>query len=189
LSATVDFPAVLLANLPTYLCSGVFTRGILSGKLTVSDSVKHPLITGSVNLIDGKLLRGGAVSGGVSFQGQKATIDYVRIARGASGISAKGEIDFTDSDQIDLTLTPSTSVDVNAFGSGDCVSAIELDMSTTQFVAVGVDQLRFHGGLFGPAWTIHLSQRSMPEAEASTNTFPFCREGRTLSLSATPWFP
>jgi hypothetical protein len=190
LSATLDFPALLLANLPTHLCSGVFTRGILSGKLTVSDSVKHPLITGSVDLIDGKLLRGSAISGGVSFQGQKATIDYLRIARGGSGFSAKGAMDFTDSDQIDVTLTPSTSVDVNAMGADDCVSAIEVAAPAAElWLATGVDQLGFHGGLFDPTWTIHLTQRSVRDTEASSKTFPFCRDGKTLSLSATPWFP
>lgn len=187
LSGTLDFPAVFLVNLPNYLCSGVFTRGILSGKLSVSDSVKQPLITGSVNLIDGKLLRGPNISGGVSFQGQKATIDFARIAHRSSDISAKGEIDFTDSAQIEVALIPSAPLDVAAFGGGDCVSDLELASPTTDgLLAVAVNRIDLRGGLFGPAWTIHLTQQSRPDAEAATKTFTLCRDGITLSLAATP---
>ena len=191
LSGTVDFPAVFLANLPQYLCPGVFTRGILSGKLSVSDSVKQPLITGSVNLIDGKLLRGPSVSGSVNFQGQKATIDFVRIAQGKTDISAKGAIDFKDATQIDVALTPQALLDVATLDNGDCISGLELNGRPADAVlTVAVNQIGLRGGLFAPTWTLQLTQRPTAGADGISQTLPLCRDGKTLSLAATPtWFP
>jgi hypothetical protein len=191
LSATLDFPAVFLVNLPHYICSGIFTRGILSGKLGVSDSMKQPLITGSFNLIDGKLLGGSAVSGGATFQGRHATIDFARIAQGSADISAKGEIDFKDAAQIDVSLTPNTLLDVHAMSFGECVSGFQLDASARNgTLAVAVNRVDLRGGLFSPAWTIQLTQRPTSDADGVTQKFPLCRDGKTLSLAPTPaWFP
>ena len=191
LSAALDFPAVFLVNLPQYICSRVFTRGILSGKVSVSDSVKHPLVTGSVNLIDGKMLGGSAVSGGVTFQGRHATIDFARIAQRGTDISGKGEIDFKDSAQIDIALTPAATLDVAALGTGDCISSLQLDRAAADTVlAVAVDQIDLRGSLFTPAWTIQLTQGPTSDADGVTQRFPVCRDGKTLSLAPTPaWFP
>jgi hypothetical protein len=187
LSATLDFPAVFLTNLPQYFSSRVFTRGILSGKANVSDSVKQPLITGGFNLIDGKLLGGSAVSGGVTFQGRRATIDFARIAQGSADISAKGEIDFKDSAQINIALRPTTTLDVAALGTNDCISGVELDPAAPNAIlAVAVDQIDLRGPLFAPAWTIQLAQRPTSDADGVTHRFPVCRDGKTLSLTLTP---
>ncbi|HEX8076801.1 MAG TPA: hypothetical protein VF511_03220, partial [Chthoniobacterales bacterium] len=190
LSATLDFPAVFLANLPHYLSAGVFTRGILSGKLTISDSVQQPLVTGNFNLIDGKLLGASSISAGATFQGRRGTIDYARIAQGNADISARGEIDFKDAAHIDVALTPNTPLDVAGLGSGECVSRLEFDAPRTDnILAVAVNRFDFRGGLFEP-WTIQLTQQATPDSEAATKSLPFCREGKTLSLAVTQtWFP
>jgi hypothetical protein len=187
LSATLDFPAVFLTNLPQYFSSRIFTRGILSGKANVSDSVKQPLITGSFNLIDGKLLGGSAVSGGVTFQGRHATIDFARIAHGSADIFAKGEIDFKDPAQIDLALAPNTPLDVTALGAGNCVSGLQFDAAAPNaIVAVAVNRIDLRGALFPPAWTIQLTQRPDSDPDAVTQRFPLCRDGKTLSFAVTP---
>jgi hypothetical protein len=187
LSASVDFPAIFLANLPPWLSSGIFTRGILSGKVRVSDSVKQPLITGSFNLIDGKLLQGWNVSAGVNFQGRNATINFARIAQGTADISAKGEIDFKDPAQIDVALTSATPLDVGALGSGDCVSGLELDtVAPLNPVAVAVNQIDLRGGFFAPVWTINLTRRPTSDSDGVTQTFALCRDGKTLSLAVAP---
>jgi hypothetical protein len=191
LSATLDFPAVLLANLPNYVCSGIFTRGILSGKVSASDSVSQPLITGGFNLIDGKLLRGSTVSGAVTFQGRHATIDFARIARRTADISTKGEIDFKDAAHINLALTLNRPMDVSALGPGDCVSGLELDApAASDRVAVAVNRIDFRGGLFAPGWTIQLTPRAISDENDITQRFLFCRDGKTFSFTTTPaWFP
>jgi hypothetical protein len=190
LSATLDFPAVFLANVPQFLSAGVFTRGILSGKLTVSDSVQQPLVTGNFNLIDGKLLGGSSISAGTTFQGRRGTIEYARIAQGNADISAKGEIDFKDAAHIDLALIPNMPLDVGASGSGECVGGLELDAPATDSVlAVAVNRFDFRGGLFEP-WTIQLTQQAPTDSEAATKSLSFCREGKTLTLAVTQtWFP
>ncbi len=187
LSATLDFPAVFLTNVPAYFSSRIFTRGILSGKISVSDSMKQPLVTGSVNLIDGKLLGGSAVSGGATFQGRHATIDFARLGQGSADISGKGEIDFKDPAQINLALAPDTPLDVTALGTVDCVSGVQFDAAAPNaVVAVAVNQIDLRGALFAPGWTIQLTQRPNSDADAVTKRFPLCRDGKTLSLALTP---
>jgi hypothetical protein len=191
LSATLDFPAVFLTNLPQYFSSRIFTRGILSGKASVFDSVKQPLFTGSFNLIDGKTLGGSAVSGGVTFQGRHATIDFLRIAQAGTDISGKGEIEFQDSTQIDIALMPNTTLDAGGLGTGNCIGGVQLDSAGPNVVlALAVNRIDLRGPLFSPAWTMQLTQRSISDDDAVAQRFPFCREGKTLSLSRTPaWFP
>src|SRR5256714_1082444 len=76
-SATLNFPALFLARLPGFISRGFFTRGILSGNLNLSDSIQHPTIMGSVDLTDGQLLRGLAISAGMTFTGAEGTIDFL----------------------------------------------------------------------------------------------------------------
>ena len=191
LSATLDFPAVLLTNLPRYLVSGVFTRGILSGKINISESVRQPSITGGFNFIDARVLRGTAVSAGVRFNGRRAAIDFARIAEGGADISARGEIDFEDTARIDIALTPDKPLDAALFGSGDCVGALEfVARAPGNPLAAAVRRIDLRGGLFASRWTIDLSRQPEPDSESPVRSVPFCREGKTLSLAPAPvWFP
>lgn len=191
LSATLDFPAVFLSNLPRYFCSGIFTRGILTGNATISDSVKQPAIKGSLNLIDGKLLYGEAISAALTFKGQSAAVDYARISDNGADLAVRGEINFANSAQIAVSLTPNRPVDAAARGSGDCIGALELAPTSTLFPTVaGAQEIVLRGGLFGSNWTLDLIKKPSPDADSITESFPFCRDGKTLSLARAPaWFP
>src|SRR2546423_2052421 len=79
LSATLNFPAIFLAKLPTYLSRGLLTRGILSGNINIADSVQHPLITGGANLVDAQFLRSSTVSAGGTFKGRNGAIGFVHF--------------------------------------------------------------------------------------------------------------
>ena len=193
LSATVKFPALFLTKLPTFVSRGAFTRGILSGNLNFSDSVRHPLIFGSINLVDGQLLRGSAISAGVNFKGRDAIIDFAHLKDRDADLSARGEINFEDVFDIRVALAPSTPLTpMMALSAQDCVSDVAFHASPAITRLGGsADQINFRGNIDGSGWTISLRPERSPDSEnanetASPLTWAVCRDGKTLSLGFAP---
>src|SRR5438876_1752199 len=52
LNVTLDFPSIFLANAPQFFYPEIFHDGILSGKLSFSQTLQHPRITGDVQLMN-----------------------------------------------------------------------------------------------------------------------------------------
>ncbi|HEX8897868.1 MAG TPA: hypothetical protein VF751_04160, partial [Chthoniobacterales bacterium] len=186
LSAIVNFPALFLAKLPSFISRGIFTRGILSGNLNLSDSVQTPLITGNLNLVDGQLLRGPAISAGISFKGRNAVIDFAHVMEHNADISARGEIDFQNLSQIRLALLPNVSLtEPVGLDASDCVSGVAFYLSPAALLSGSVAQVNLNGNFSGAGWTISLSRDEADDA-VSPRTYPLCREGKTLSLGLAP---
>jgi hypothetical protein len=197
LSVTLSFPAIILAKLPRYLSPTIFTRGILSGNITIADSVQHPLITGSANLVDGQLLRGSTVSTGVTFKGRNATIDYLHLGEASYftsifdssvpsfEIAAHGEIDFPNLDEIKLKILPATHVlpSSSSIAAGDCVSSIEFH-PILMLVSQPIQIIELDGSLFTRSFAI-----SFPSIDGvrPSDVFPLCSDnsspGKTLILT------
>src|SRR4029077_16910817 len=55
LNVTIDFPSVFLAKAPQLFHPAIFQDGILSGSISLSETLQHPRIGGDVQLINGKL--------------------------------------------------------------------------------------------------------------------------------------
>jgi hypothetical protein len=192
LSATLNFPAIFVAKLPRYLSHTVFTRGILSGNIAIADSVQHPLITGSANLVDGQFLRGSTLSAGVTFKGRNAMIDFVHLKETpALDVSAQGELDFSDLDNVHLGVFPTATVfATDLAAAGDCVSSIEFFPGAPGILpARQIQELRFSGGIFSRSFTI-----AFPGAldMGPPQEFPFCHDGasdrKTLTLQISHAF-
>ena len=81
LAATLNFPVIFLGKLPDYIPRGNFVGGILSGKLTISESLKQPHLQGDIHLINGKLATGSSITGATTFAGQTASIDFIRFVQ------------------------------------------------------------------------------------------------------------
>ena len=192
LSATVSFPAIFLAKLPSFISCGIFTRGILSGNLNLSDSVQTPLVTGSVNLVDGQLLRGPAISAAMTFKGRDAIIDFAHIREHDADISARGQFDFQNLSELHLRILPNVSLtEPIGLNPGDCVSAVGFYLSPAALLSGSIPQINLSGNLYGAGWTISLShERSGDQNEADATpppqTFRLCRDGKTLSLGLAP---
>lgn len=192
LSLTVNFPALFVARLPGYISAGFFTRGILSGNLIVSDSVQHPLVTGSANLLDGQLLGGPAISGGIVFAGAHATVNYAHWKDREVDISARGQLELGNPTNIHVTLWPNVSLTpMAALREDDCVSGVTFYASNSVTRLIGaVNQIELEGKLSGAGWIISLSQEP-PNGDNNDEavfpqTFPLCRDGKTLSLGLVP---
>lgn len=198
LSATLNFPAMILAKLPRYLSPAIFTRGILSGNIAIADSVQHPLITGTANLVDGQFLRGSTASAGVTFKGRNAAIDFVHLREQRPNfsydgwippwldVSARGELDFANPDDARLRLFPTAAVFATALTAGDCVSRIEFFAGVPGIMpSRQVQEFAFSGSVFTQSFTI-----SFPSSKDvdPPDGFPFCRDGATLTLQISPAF-
>src|SRR5215475_11158436 len=55
LKLSLDFPALFLAAAPQFFHSNILEDGILSGKISLSETLEHPRIVGEVQLVNGKL--------------------------------------------------------------------------------------------------------------------------------------
>jgi hypothetical protein len=192
LSLTVNFPALFLAKLPGYISRGFFTRGILSGNMVVSDSVEHPLVTGSANLVDGQLLGGPAISGGIVFTGANATINYFHWKEREADIFARGQLELGNLGNIHIKLWPNVSLTpTEALREDDCVGAVAFYASPAVTRLIGaINQIELEGKLSGAGWIISLSQEQPNRADNDPavlpQTFPLCRDGKTLSLGVVP---
>jgi hypothetical protein len=192
LSATLSFPAIFLAKLPTFISRGIFTRGILSGNLNLSDSVQTPLITGSVNLVDSQLLRGPTISAAMTFKGRNAIIDFAHVKEQDADVSARGEIDFQNLAELRLRLLPNVSLtEPIGLDPGDCVSSVAFYISPAALLSGSVPQIDLTGNFSGSGWTISLSHGRPGDQDGADRTvspqaFRLCRDGKTLSLGIAP---
>jgi hypothetical protein len=199
LSATLNFPAILLAKLPLYLSRRMFVDGILSGRLTVSDSLRHPQLHGAAHLINGRLLGHPSLSTSITFGGETATIDFAQIAQENVRLAAHGEIDFHNLADITLKILPSAPVlALTLPDPDDCIDGIELLPNGTHLHFVEdqfgqrINEIDLRGGLFASDWTISLSEKRMADPletlrqGGASRTFPICPDlrpaGKTLTL-------
>jgi hypothetical protein len=189
LAARLSFPSIFLARLPGYISRGLFTRGILTGNLTFSNSLRQPNIAGHANLIDAQFLRGFSLSTGLTFKGPTATIEFVQLKQDRAEVSASGEIDFHDLSGIALKIRPSTSLqEATSPALGDCVSGIEFSSGPLEVLSPKLlSEVALNGSLFSRDWMIRLSN---PGNEETGRAFPFCSDdpsgGKTLTLHALP---
>lgn len=189
LSATLNFPAIILAKLPRYLSPAVFTRGILSGNIAIADSVQHPLITGSANLVDGQFLRGSMLSAGVNFKGRNATIDFVHLRETpALDVSANGELDLSDLDNARLRVFPTATIFATTLATGDCVSSIEFFAGAPGILPSSqIQEIAVSGSVFTRSFTISFPS---PNDVDPPPEFPFCGDDasgrKTLTLQIPP---
>ena len=194
LSATLSFPAIFLSKLPLYISRRIFVDGILSGRLTISDSPHHPRLLGNAHLINGRFLSGSSLSTGITFGGQTATIDFAQFAQNNVRHAAGGGIDFRDLTDIAMKIFPSEPViALTLLEADDCVNGIELSSTgATGLRRQRIDELDFRGSLFVPDWTISFSEKRADDPletllrGGSSRTFPICRDlqpsGKTLTL-------
>jgi len=198
ISVTLNFPAIFLAKFPPYLSGGIFHDGILSGQLAISDSLGQPRVTGDLQLIEGKFAIGTSLSTRLKFGGQSAAIEFAQLRQGRAQLSGRGEIDFRNLAEIAVKIFPNAPLlDSPPLEPEDCVNGLEFSPVPARAVPFRlVREVDFRGTLFGPAWTISLSQEGPDDSPVtpvnSSRTFSFCADdrlpGKTLTLRAAPIF-
>jgi hypothetical protein len=203
LNITLNFPSIFLANAPRLFHPQIFRDGILSGNISLSETLQHPHIDGDIQLLNGKLSGDGGspinlteASGRIAFGGNRASIEFLNVATKDADLSLRGEIDFQDTNNVTIKVNGAMPIfDLTQYPIG-CMEKIELT-SVPFTLAPAVAELEFHGGLFQPNWTIGLKDRSIaqsfytPDPNGVSRKFPLCFPGAgpersKLVLAALP---
>jgi len=203
LNITLNFPSIFLANAPQIFHPQVFTDGILSGNVSLSQTLQHPYLDGDIQLVNGKLSREKAgpinlteASAHIILGGDRASIDFLNVATKDTDLSLRGEIDFQDSNNVTLRISGAMPIFDLTSHPIDCANKIEF-ASVPFTLAPAVAELQFSGALFQPNWTIALRERMIaessvvPDPHGIIREFPLCFSGSalgsaTLLLGALP---
>jgi hypothetical protein len=185
MAANIDFPKILLGRLPHYLSHDLFRDGILSGKLSISETLHHPKISGSLQLTKGQLgntpLHATEASGRITFKGDTASIDSASVSAKDADLSLRGEIDFRDTENVMISLAGVRPLfALTPAGVFKCVSEITfVPFSGSQTSGASVDEIQLFGSLFSPDWVGALSRRRSSSTSGQIDEnwpFEFCSD-------------
>jgi hypothetical protein len=193
LNLTLNFPTIFLAKVPQLLHSQIFSDGILSGNISLSETLQHPHIDGEMQLMNGKLSGdgGGSInlteaSGRIVFGGNSAAIEFLNVATKDTDLSLRGEIDFEDTNNVTVRIDGAMPIFDLTPHAIDCMSKIEF--APVPFsLAPAVAELQFCGALFQPNWTVGLKERTIAQSsdiqdpDSVTREFPLCFAGTSLN--------
>jgi hypothetical protein len=206
LNLTLDFPCILLAKAPKIFPQATFRDGILSGNISISGTLRHPRIAGEMQLLNGKPASAGffpatianlaETSGRITFGDNRASLDFLNVKTQNADLSLRGEIDFQDTGDLMVRMSPAMPLFDLTLQPMDCVSAIEIQQ-VSPTLAPPVTEIEFRGGLFQSNWTIALAEQ--PGAQSvvpltltgPARKLPLCSDSgageKTLSLGVLPW--
>jgi hypothetical protein len=199
---SLDFPAIFLASAPWFFPSKIFEDGILSGNISLSETLQHPRIIGEVQLVNGRLsssadafISAKEASGRISFDGTRASLEFLNVATTDVDLSLSGKIDFEDIYDVTINLAGATPIFDLMSRPVDCVDKIEI-VAAALPLAPAATELEFRGALFQSGWSVSLKEEigSQPAIVSTADTvarrFPLCRgigpEEQTLLLGAVP---
>ena len=183
---SVDFPAIFLATAPPLFHSDIFQDGILSGKISLSETLQHPSIAGDMQLINGKLSSSSdsfsnvvEASSRITFDTNRASLEFLNVASKDVDLALGGEIDFKDINDVVVRIIGATPVFDLTLRPVDCVNKIEIVPAALP-LAPAVTELEFRGALFEPDWSVTLKEEMndqsliTPTSNSVSRTFPLC---------------
>lgn len=202
---TVDFPWISLGKGPQLFHPGIFQDGILSGSISLSETLQCPRIVGDVQLVNGKLSGDGwpsfnvmEASSRITFNGNHAAVEFFNVATNDADLLLRGEIDFESISDVRIKMSGVTPLfDVTAHQI-DCVSKINITPAPLT-LAPAVAELEFRGGVFQSDWTVTLQETNgldslaILDPDGGGRKFSLClgtpSEEKTLLLGALPRAP
>ncbi len=188
LNVTLDFPSVFPAKVPQLFHPAIFQDGILSGSISLSETLQHPRVVGDVQLVNGKLSNNGwtsfnltEASSRIVFGGNGASVEFLNLATKDVEVSLRGEIDFEDIHDVTVKINGATPMFDLTSHQIDCVNKITIAPVVLP-LAPAVAELDLRGDLFQSNWTISLREQTgfqslaSSESEDSVRDFPLCRD-------------
>jgi hypothetical protein len=188
LNVTLDFPSVFLARTPQLFHPAIFQDGILSGSISLSETLQRPRVVGDVQLVNGKLSNNGwtsfnltEASSRIVFGGNGASVEFLNLATKDVDVSLRGEIDFEDIHDVTVKINGATPMFDLTSHQIDCVNKITIAPVVLP-LAPAVAELDLRGDLFQSNWTISLREQNglqslaSSESEDSVRDFPLCRD-------------
>jgi autotransporter translocation and assembly factor TamB len=172
LEVTIDLPAIFLANAPQFFHPEIFSNGILSGKIYLSETLQHPRVVGDLQLLDGKLqnapMNFTEANGRATFNGDRATIDFFNACRKDVCLSFRGEIVFQDSSNLAIRITGTEPIFDLTPRAVDCLNRVELAPVGITLAPV-IRELELRGGMFSSDWTVNLKESENNQSSGAIN--------------------
>jgi hypothetical protein len=200
LTVSLDFPALFLAAAPQFFHSNILEDGILSGKISLSETLERPCVVGEVQLVNGKVastdfLNVMGASTLAIFDGYHASLEFLNLATKDADLALRGEIDFENPENLVVRIFGATPVFDLMSRPVDCVNKIEISPAPLP-LAPAATEFEFRGPLFQAGWSLSLreeigSQFSIVStSDTAERIFPLCfgtgPEEKTLLLGAVP---
>jgi len=199
---SVDFPAIFLATAPQFFHSKTFQDGLLSGKISLFESLRHPRVVGEVQLVNGTLSSSSdsffnvtEASSRIVFDGNDASLEFLNLANKEVDLALSGEIHFEDMNDVAIRITAATPLFDLMSRPVDCVNRIQIAPVALP-LAPSVTELEFRGPLFESGWSVSMKEEVNGEVLNSSSpdgagrTFPLCfgtaTEDKILLLGAVP---
>ncbi len=198
---TVDFPWILLGKAPQLFHRGIFQDGILSGSISLSETLQCPRIIGDMQLVNGKLSGDGwpsfnvtEASSRITFSGNHAAVEFFNVATKDADLLLRGEIDFESINDVRIRMSGAAPLFDLTADQIDCVSKINIRPATLS-LAPAVAEVEFRGGVFQSDWTVTLQETNgleslaMLDPDGGGRKFSLCLgtpEEKTLLLGALP---
>ena len=201
LNVSLDFPALFLAGAPQFFQSNILEDGILSGKISLSETLQNPHLVGEVQLVNGKLANSDSFLNVVGastlaiFDGNRASLEFLNLATKDVDLALRGEIDFENTKNVVIRIAAATPIFDLMSRPVDCVNKIEISPAALP-LAPAAAELAFRGPLFQSGWTVSLKEEIssqfsiLPAGDGAERVFPLCLgtspEEKTLLLGAVP---
>src|SRR5947207_2402466 len=202
LNVTLDFPSIFLGKMRQVFHPEIFQDGILSGSISLSQTLQHPRIVGDVQLVNGRLSdsSGGwfnltEASSRIVFESDRASLEFFNAATKDVDLLVRGEIDFQDTSEITIRIAGATPIFDLTPHLIDCVNKIEIAPAALP-LAPAIRELEVRGGLVQSPWTISLHEDSSTPLFGVSNpaglarNFPLCLgtgpEEKKMVLGASP---
>jgi hypothetical protein len=187
INATFDFPSLFLANVPQFFHPDIFLDGILSGKLSISETLQHPRITGDLQLLNGKLHNAPMdlveANGRLTFAGDRGTIEFLNVSTKDVDLSFRGEIDLRDQNDVAIKLAPILPIFDLTTLPIDCVGNVEV-APVGLTLAAPIEEMEIRGKLFQGNWSLVPKEHGI--ARSVRLCFGNAIDNRVLSFGAHP---
>ena len=196
-AATIRFPAVVFAGVPQILHPSVFSEGILSGTISITQSLQHPSINGEIQLLNGVLqnapLELNRASGQLTFNGEHGTLEFLNAATKEVDLSLKGEVDLRNSNDAIVRISSTEPVFDTTVSVQNCIRGVQISPVDVT-LAPTVQELELRGDLFGESWKMGLKELGTSPAAMIANPlsreFHFCSgdtaEGEIFTFGIHP---
>jgi hypothetical protein len=201
INISLDFPALFLATAPHFFNSNILEDGILSGKLSLSETLERPRILGEVQLVNGKLASNDSflnvvgASALATFDGNHASLEFLNLATKDVDLALSGEIDFENPKNLVVKIAGATPIFDLTSHPVDCVNKIEVSPAPLPLAPI-VTEFEFRGPLFQSGWSVSLKEEIgtdfsvVSKLDSAERVFPLCLgtgpEEKVLFLGAIP---
>ena len=201
LKVSLDFPALFLAAAPQFFNSNILEDGILSGKISLSETLAHPRIVGQVQLVNGKLASSDSFFNVVRastlaiFYGNHASLEFLNLATKDVDLALRGDIDFKNTKRVTIRVAGATPIFDLMSHPVDCVNKVEIAPAAL-LLAPTATELEFRGPLLQTGWSVSLKEDISSQFSivwtpvGAERSFPLCfgtgPEEKTLLLGALP---